>query len=52
MFTAIPRKAVKVIYDQYTVPDTVAVKLLLLPSFSTLKHAFKASRAILRAKFL
>ena len=34
-------------YDQYTVPDTVAVEPTLLPSFSTPKHTSMASRAIL-----
>ena len=34
-------------YEQYTVPDTVAVKPTLLPSFSTRKHTSMAFRAIL-----
>ena len=57
-YTAIWRKVVgknvhatipkgKMGYDQYTVPDTVAVKPTLLPSFSTPKHTSMASRAIL-----
>ena len=33
-------------YDQCTVPDTVAVELTLLLSFSTSKHMSMASRAI------
>ena len=34
-------------YDQYAVPDTVAVESSMLLSFSTLKHMSMASRAIL-----
>ena len=33
-------------YDQYTVPDTVAVELSLLLSFSTFKHKSMASPTI------
>ena len=43
-------------YDQYTVPDTVAIELesnlLLLLSFSTRKHTAVASRAIFSNFFL
>ena len=34
-------------YDQYAVPDTVAVESSMLLSFSTLKHMSMASRVIL-----
>ena len=34
-------------YDQYTVPDTVAVEPTFAVSFSTSKHTSMASRAIL-----
>ena len=34
-------------YGQYTIPDTFAVELFLLLSFSTRKHTSIASRAIL-----
>ena len=34
-------------YDQYTVPDIVAIENTFVASFSTLKHTYKASRAIL-----
>ena len=58
MYTAISRKVVgknvhatipkgNMGYDQYTVPDTVAVCLLLLLSFSSHKHASMASSAVL-----
>ena len=57
-FTAISRKVVgknvpatipkgNMGYDQYAVPDTVAVESSILLSFSTLKHMSMASRAIL-----
>ena len=32
-------------YDEYTVPDTVAVEPTFLPSFSVRKHPYMASRA-------
>ena len=38
-------------YDHYTVPDSVAVDLLLLLSFSTSKHQSMACRAILSKFF-
>ena len=34
-------------YDQYTVPDTVAVKITKVASLSNLKYKSMASRAIL-----
>ena len=58
MFTAIARKVVgqnvhatipkgNMGYEQYSVPDTVAVEPTLLLSFSTRKHMSMASRATL-----
>ena len=58
LYTAISRKVVgksvhatipkgSMGYEQYAVPDTVAVEPTLLLSFSTLKHMSMASRAIL-----
>ena len=38
-------------YDHYIVPDSVAVDLLLLLSFSTSKHQSMACRAILSKFF-
>ena len=41
-----PKRYVIWRYDQYTVPDTVAVELTFALSFSTSKHMPMASRAI------
>ena len=38
-------------YDQYTVPNTVAVEPTFVASFSTRKHTSMASRAILSNSF-
>ena len=38
-------------YDQYTVPDTVAVEPTVVPFFSTHKHTSVASRVILSNLF-
>ena len=34
-------------YDQYIVPDIVAIEIILFLCFSTPKHTYKACRAIL-----